>query len=124
GPLLRRRHLGGGDEVVEGGALRPQRGALVDAGQEAGAPVLRVPLGDATAERVVHDDERRQVLALGAQAVGHPRAQAREAQAPHWPWRAKANGDFMSGPTWSLKNPVAGSKPFSSWPSRLASSGL
>ena len=36
----------------------------IDARQEAGAPVLGVPLRHAAAERVVHHDERRQVLAL------------------------------------------------------------
>ena len=73
----------GAIEVVDRLALRLERGALEDAGQEAGAPVLRVPLGQAAAERVVHHDERRQVLALAAQAVGDPRADAREAHAAH-----------------------------------------
>ena len=65
-------------EIVDRRPLRLQRRALVDARQEARAPVLRMPLGQAAAQRVVHDDERRQVLAFAAQAIGHPRADARE----------------------------------------------
>ena len=47
-----------------------------------------------------------------------------EPHLPHWPCCEKRNGDFITGPTWSVKNPVFLSKPLSSWPSRLASSGL
>ena len=47
--------VGGAVEVVDRRALRLERGPLEDAGQEARAPVLRVALGQAAAERVVHD---------------------------------------------------------------------
>ena len=83
GPLLGVGQVRGAVEVVDRVALRLERRALVDAGQEARAPVLRVALGQAAAERVVHHDERRQVLALAAQAVGDPRADAGKAHAGH-----------------------------------------
>ena len=54
---------------------------MIDARQEAGAPVLRVALGQAAAERVVHHDERRQILALAPKAIGHPGAGAGKAHA-------------------------------------------
>ena len=34
-----------------------------------------------------------------------------ETQAPDWPCCANLNGDFISGPTWSVKKPVFLSKP-------------
>ena len=43
---------------------------------------------------------------------------------PLCPCCAQSNGDFISGPTASWKNPVFGSKPGSGWPSRFCSSGL
>src|SRR5262245_39957480 len=43
---------------------------------------------------------------------------------PDWPCCFHANGDFISGPTWSMKKPVFLSQPFSSSPSCLTSSGL
>ena len=43
---------------------------------------------------------------------------------PLWPWRAQSNGDFINGPTDPVKNPVFLSKPGSSFPSLLVSSGL
>src|SRR5579884_673267 len=43
---------------------------------------------------------------------------------PDRPCCFQAKGDFISGPTWSAKKPVVLSKSLSSWPSRLASSGL
>ena len=61
----RRSMSGGGVQVVDRLALRLERGPLVDARQEPGAPVQRVPLRHAAAERVVHDAERRQALRLG-----------------------------------------------------------
>ena len=34
-----------------------------------------------------------------------------DTHAPHWPCCANLNGDFISGPTWSVKKPVFLSKP-------------
>ena len=47
-----------------------------------------------------------------------------ETQVPDWPCLANLKGDFISGPTWSVKNPVSLSNPSSSWPCRFSSSGL
>ena len=47
-----------------------------------------------------------------------------DAHVPDSPCWANLNGDFINGPTWSVKNPVSLSNPFNSWPSRFASSGL
>ena len=47
-----------------------------------------------------------------------------EVQVPLSPLCCHANGDFISGPTEPGKKPVLLSKPASSVPSRLASSGL
>ena len=60
--------------LLDLGVLRVDVGALVDAGQEAGLPVLR--LLDRVAAGA-HGDEAGQVLVLAAQAVGDPRAEAR-----------------------------------------------
>ena len=79
--LLGGRQAGVALEVVDGHALRVEGRALVDARQEARAPVDGVALGQAAAERVVHHDERGQVAALAAEAVGHPGADAGEAHA-------------------------------------------
>ena len=55
------------------GVLRVDVRALIDAGQEAGLPVLRF-LNRVAAG--AHGDEAGQILVLGAQAVGEPRAHA------------------------------------------------
>ena len=66
------------DQLLDVGVARVDVGALVDAGQEGRLPVLR--LLDRVAAGT-HGDEAGQVLVLGAQAVGHPRAEARPRQA-------------------------------------------
>jgi len=52
----------GASEVIDRGAIGIQRGALVDAGQEAAAPVGGMAFGQAAAEGVVHDDEAGEVF--------------------------------------------------------------
>ncbi len=47
-----------------------------------------------------------------------------ETHAPDCPRCSNLKGDRINGPTCSVKKPVFLSKPSSSWPSRLASSGL
>src|SRR5437667_434761 len=62
-------HAGRSHQIVDRRTLRVEGGPLVDARQETSAPVRRVALRQPAAERVVHDDERRQVLALRAEPV-------------------------------------------------------
>src|ERR1700693_547052 len=47
-----------------------------------------------------------------------------EPHLPQSPYCRKRNGDFITGPTWSVKKPVFLSKPGNACPSRRASSGL
>src|SRR5215472_3004106 len=61
------------DELVELGVLRVDVGALVDAGQETGLPVLRLLYGIAAG---AHGDEAGEVLIFRAEAVGDPGAEA------------------------------------------------
>ena len=65
-------------EVVDRQPLGVQVRPLVHARQERRAPVGRVALGQPSAARVAHHDEAGQVLVLAPQAVGHPRADARD----------------------------------------------
>ena len=83
GSLLALGQLRTPDQVVDRRPLSIQSGALVDAGQEARSPVLGVTLGKPSAEGVVHHNEGGQVLVFGAESVGQPRSQAREAHAVH-----------------------------------------
>ena len=61
------------DELFDFGVLRVDVGALINAGQKTGLPVLRF-LDRITAG--THGDEAGQILVLGAQAVRDPRADA------------------------------------------------
>ena len=66
------------DQLLDLGVLRIDVSALVNAGQEAGLPVLRF-LDRITAR--AHGDEARQILVLGAESVSDPRTHARPNQA-------------------------------------------
>jgi hypothetical protein len=59
-------------QIIDRLALGPKPGALVNTGEKACAPIARVPLRQTAIERIAHHDERRQVAALAAEAVGRP----------------------------------------------------
>ena len=61
------------DQLLDFGVLRVDVGALVDAGQKAGLPVLRFLNRIAAG---AHGDEAGQILIFGAEAVSDPRAHA------------------------------------------------
>src|SRR5579859_7563413 len=65
--------------------------------------------------------ERRKAILSTCLAIS---GKISETQAPHWPCCSNLNGDFITGPTCSVKKPVSLSKPSSSFPSRFSSSGL
>ena len=67
-------------QVVDRRALRLEHGPLVDARQKARAPVRRVPLGQAAAQRVVHDDEAGQ--AAGSRSPGRTSPTSRRRESP------------------------------------------
>ena len=66
-----------GDQLVDLRELRVDVGPLKAAGQKGRLPVFGV-LDRVTAR--AEDDERRQILVLGSQSVGEPRADARAGQ--------------------------------------------
>ncbi len=69
-------HAGYSLEIVDGLSLGSQMGSLENTRQEARAPICRVPLGQAAALGVAHDDEGREAVALAAETVGDPGAYA------------------------------------------------
>src|SRR5947199_389105 len=82
-PLLFVAHVAGAFEIFDRRTLRLECGPLIDARQKASAPVLSMSLGNAAAERIVHHDERGQILALGAETVSTPGAETRKTHAGH-----------------------------------------
>src|SRR5205085_5637075 len=59
-------------KIIDWLALRLEPCALIDAGQNAGAPVLRIALGQAPPERIGHGDERGKAQAFAPQTIGDP----------------------------------------------------
>ncbi len=73
GPLLSRLQIGGLSKIFDRRAFRPNDGSLIQCGQVAR---LIHPVS-AAKDAVAHRHVRGQVFTLAAQAVGHPRADAR-----------------------------------------------
>src|SRR5438552_135235 len=65
-----------GREILDGSAFRPDERPLINRRQKAGTE----PRAADAQAAVGHDDVPGQVLALGAQAIKHPRADARMSQ--------------------------------------------
>jgi hypothetical protein len=64
--------------VVDGVAFGCAPGALIDAGEEAYAPVGRGALGETAVERVGHGDEGGEFAAFASESVGGPGSDAGE----------------------------------------------
>ena len=73
----------GAIEINNRHALRTQASALVNTRQEPSAPIAGMAFGHAAPLRIGHHHERRQITALTAKAVGHPRTHAGETHARH-----------------------------------------
>ena len=71
----------GAMEVVDGIAFGLEPSALVNAGEEARAPVGGGAFGEAAVERVGHDDEGGEFAAFASESVGGPGADAGHAHA-------------------------------------------
>lgn len=79
--LLGGRHVSGRMEIFDGISLWFEPCSLVDAGEEAGAPVRGASFWEAAIEGIGHDDEGWEVTAFRSKAVGDPRPGAGEAHA-------------------------------------------